>query len=67
MDQSDFNNSFMKKYEEGMCCFKIDRNMDSSIMDTYSTLSDSFISSGGVITDNVYGVDCSFDCDIDDD
>ena len=41
-----------KKYEKGKCYFKIDYDRDS-IGDTYSTLSNSFLNSGGIISDNV--------------
>ena len=63
-DNSDyFNNNvkYLKKYEKGKCYFKIDYNRDSSIGDTYSTLSASFLNSGGIISDTEYCVDSSFD------
>lgn len=52
-----------KNYEKGKCYFKIDYNRDNSIGDTYSTLSDSFLNSGSVISNTEYCVDCSFNYD----
>lgn len=65
VDNSDyfFNLNYLNKFEKGKCCLKIDRGNDSGIVDTYSTLCDSFLSSGGIITDNEYCVDCTFDYD----
>ena len=52
--------NFYTKYEKGKCYFKIDYDRDS-IGDTYSTLSNTFINSGGIITDNEYCVDSLID------
>ena len=49
-----------KNYEKGKCYFKIDYDRDS-IGDTYSTLSNSFLNSGGIISDSEYCVDSSVD------
>ena len=61
------NNDFFEKklntytkYEKGKCYFKIDYDRDS-IGDTYSTLSNSFLNSGGIISDSEYCVDSSVD------
>lgn len=66
IDNNDYFNkniNFLEKYEKGKSYFKIDYNRDSSIGDTYSTLSASFLNSGGIISDNEYCVDSSFDYD----
>ena len=49
-----------KNYEKGKCYFKINYDRDS-IGDTYSTLSNSFLNSGGIISDSEYCVDSSVD------
>ena len=54
-DYFNINMKYLEKYEKGKCYFKIDYNRDSSIGDTYSTLSTNFLNSGGV--------DSSFDYD----
>ena len=61
------NNDFFEKkfnsytkYEKGKCYFKIDYDRDS-IGDTYSTLSNSFLNSGAIISDNEYCVDSTID------
>ena len=66
IDNNDYFNkniNFLEKYEKGKCYFKIDYNRDSSIGDTYSTLSTNFLNSGGIISDTEYCVDSSFDYD----
>ena len=61
-DYSCKNRNYLEKSEKGKCYFKIDYDRDS-IGDTYSTLSLSFLNSGGIIHDNEYCIDCSFDYD----
>ena len=61
------NNDFFEKkfnsytkYEKGKCYFKINYDRDS-IGDTYATLSNSVLNSGGIISDSEYCVDSSVD------
>ena len=60
VDESDYLNKFISQ-EKGKCCFKTNRGYNEKIVDTYSTLCDSFFNSGGIISDNEYCIDCSFD------
>ena len=63
IDNGDYFNknlNFHENSEKGKCYFKIDYDRDC-IGDTYSTLSNTFINSGGIITDNEYCVDSLID------
>ncbi len=62
IDNYDYFNPYIED-EKGKCCLNRDRGSNMGIVDTYSTLCDSFLSSGGIITDNEYAVDCTFNYD----